>query len=105
MTLGEAVISVWRQVLADEAPVVQLEGRRYPVDRSRAKKLRTVRFAYESHQLDGVEQNPETTSRWAELAQEGKRIMQFSCGHRYVGNVCDGELTRYPAWFALDLPE
>lgn len=24
--------------------------------------------------------------------------MQFSLLGRYVGNVCDGKLTRYPSW-------
>jgi hypothetical protein len=31
--------------------------------------------------------------------------MQFSCQNRYVANVCEGDLTRYPAWHALGLPE
>jgi hypothetical protein len=55
--------------------------------------------------LDGIEQNPETSSRWAALAREGKRVMQFSHEHRYFANVCEGELTRYPAWSAQRLPE
>ncbi len=105
MTLGETVISVWRQVLEEGKPVVELEGRTYAVGHTRAKKLRTVSFTYEDYRLDGIEQNPETTSRWAALARKGKRIMQFSVGRRYVGNVCEGELTRYPAWFALRLPD
>jgi len=44
-------------------------------------------------------------SRWALLAQEGKRIMQFTFGRRYIGNVSDGELVGYPSWHALELPE
>ncbi len=105
MTLGETVVSVWKQVLEEGKPLVELEGKTYQVSHTRAKKLRTVRFAYESFQLDGIEQNPKTTSRWAALAREGKWIMQFSAAHRYVGNVSEGELTRYPAWFAMQLPE
>ena len=105
MTLVETVVSVWRQVLEEGKQVVEVEGKTYAVGRTRAKKLRTVSFEYQSHRLDGIEQNPATTSQWAALAREGKRILQFSCEHRYVGNVCEGELTRYPAWFALGLPE
>ena len=45
--------------------------------------------------IDGIEQNPETGSRWALLAREGKRIMQFSLERRYIGNVAEGELVRY----------
>jgi len=105
MTLAEAMISIWQQVLGEEKEVVELEGKIYRISRTRAKKLRTVSFAYVCYVLEGIEQNPQTASRWAALARQGKRIMQFSSEHRYIGNVCEGELTRYPAWFALRLPE
>ncbi len=105
MTLGDTLISIWQQILAEGRPAVELEGKTYPVGTTRAKKLRTVRFAYADYRFDGIEQNPETTSRWAALARDGKRVMQFSYQHRYAGNVCEGELTRYPAWYGLQLPE
>ena len=105
MTLGDALISIWQQVLAEGKSTVDLEGKTYSVGSTRAKRLRTVRFDYTDYQLDGIEQNPATTSQWAALAREGKRVMQFSCQNRYVANVCEGHLTRYPAWNALRLPE
>jgi len=105
MTLGDTLISIWQQVLADGNSTVDLEGKTYAVGRTRAKKLRTVRFGYADYRLDGIEQNPATTSQWAALARGGKRVMQFSYQHRYVANVCEGNLTRYPAWHALRLPE
>ncbi len=105
MTLGETAISVWKQVLVEERPVVELEGNAYPVGSTRSKKLRTVRFTYGPYHLDGIEQNPATNSRWAALAREGKRVMQFSCERRYIGCVHEASLTRYPAWFAMRLPE
>jgi len=64
-----------------------------------------VHFDYSDYRLDGVEQNPATTSQWADLAREGKRVMQFTYQNRYVANVCEGNLTRYPTWYALRLPE
>jgi hypothetical protein len=64
-----------------------------------------VEFDFGSNRLVGIEQNPKTTSRWAELAREGNRIMQYRCKGRYVANVCEGKLLRYPAWKALELPE
>jgi len=82
-----------------------LEGKSYPVEKTRAKKLRAVEFSYGPHRLSGIEQNPRTASRWAELARKGKLVMQFSCQGRYIGNVCQGELLRYPAWHGLRLPE
>jgi hypothetical protein len=105
MTLDEALISVWRQVLEEGRGAVELEGERFPVTATRAKKLRTVTFEFGGHRLDGIEQNPQTGSRWAELARQGKRIMQFSVNRRYIGNVCEGKLLRYPAWRSLRLPE
>jgi hypothetical protein len=105
MTLAETVMAIWQQALVEQKPVVELEGQTYPVESTRAKKLRTVRFAYGTHEIDGIEQNPQTSSRWAALAREGKRVMQFSCGRRYIANVCEGELTRYPTWYFLQLPE
>ncbi len=105
MTLADSLISIWQQVLAEGKSAVDLEGKTYPVGDTRAKRLRTVRFEYLDYRLDGIEQNPATASEWAALAREGKRVMQFSCQNRYIANVCEGNLTRYPAWFALRLPE
>jgi hypothetical protein len=31
--------------------------------------------------------------------------MQFRCKGRYIANVCEGKLFRYPAWTALALPD
>jgi hypothetical protein len=105
MTLGEALISVWQQALGDGREDIELEGEIYPVTVSKAKGLRMVEFNVGPYRIVGIEQNPETGSRWAELAREGNRIMQFRCKGRYVANVCEGKLLRYPAWKALELPE
>ena len=105
MTLADTLISVWQQALVEGKSTVELEGKTYSVGSTRAKRLRTVRFDYTGYRLDGIEQNPATTSQWAALAREGKRVMQFSCQNRYVANVCEGHLTRYPAWNTLRLPE
>ncbi len=56
-------------------------------------------------EVEGIEQNPATNSRWAKMAQEGQRIMQFKVRGRYVANVAEGRLTRYPSWRGLGLPD
>ena len=104
MTLRETLISVWQQSLVDGQKEVDLGQESYPVTVYRAKKLRGVEFSYGDLRIIGIEQNPATSSRWAALAREGNRIMQFRCKGRYVGNVCEGKLLRYPAWGALTLP-
>jgi hypothetical protein len=43
----------------------------------------------------GFEQNPKTTSRWAQMARSGKKVMQFIRDGRYVAVVADGKLTLY----------
>jgi len=45
--------------------------------------------------LRGLEQNPKTESRWAQLARAGHKVMQFLSAGRYVGNVVDGKVTLY----------
>lgn len=104
MTLGETLILVWQQPLADGQEEVGLGQESYPVKVFRAK-LRNVEFNYGDLRIIGIEQNPATTSRWAASAREGNRIMQFRCKGRYVANVCEGKLLRYPAWRALTLPD
>ncbi len=105
MTLGETLVAVWRQVLVEGKAVVKLNGESCAVKRTRGKNLRTIQFTYGDYRIDGIEQNPQTSSRWAALAREGNRVMQFSCQGRYVGNVCEEKVLRYPAWGALRLPE
>ncbi len=83
----------------------KLEGRQYRVEATQSKRLRAVDFDYESLRLSGIEQNPDTSSSWAARAREGQRVMQFTYQRRYVANVCEGKLLRYPAWHSLKLPD
>ena len=105
MTLGDAMVSIWQQALGERREVIDLEGATYPVTLLKAKGLRMVEFDLGPYRIAGIQQNPRTESRWAELARQGSRIMQFRCNGRYVANVCEGKLFPYPAWKALELPE
>lgn len=105
MRLSEALVEVWRQAMVDQRTTVELEGRRYEVGQTRARRLRAVAFGFGDRAIEGIEQNPATSSRWAQLAQAGQRVMQFSSQGRYFANVAEGTLTRYPAWRELSLPE
>jgi len=57
--------------------------------------LRQVDFILDGNEIRGLEQNPDTKSRWAQLARSGKRVMQFLSDGRYVANVVDGKVTVY----------
>ena len=95
MKLEEALVAVWRQALEENANLVELEGQRYPVRRTARKRLRQVDFSFGGQPLRGIEQNPETASRWAKLAREGHQVMQFTAGGRYIANVVDGKVNSY----------
>jgi len=91
----QALVEVWRQVLIKNASVVELGGKRYPVRITPRKGLRQVDFVFDGNEIRGLEQNPETKSRWAVLARGGKKVMQFLSDGRYVANVADGKVTTY----------
>jgi hypothetical protein len=106
MTLEEAMLAVWRQALVEGKPEVELEGRTFPVRETPKKRLREVDFEFAETAsgkgardttvaLRGLEQNPKTESRWAQLARKGHKVMQFLDAGRYVGVVVDGKVTLY----------
>lgn len=95
MTLDEVLISVWRQAMLEDAKVIEIGGQRYPVTRSSRRRLREVSFFFEGRELKGLEQNPDTPSRWAKLARDGGKVMQFLEGARYIANVVDGKIMTY----------
>ena len=94
-SLEGTLISVWRQALVEDARTVTLENETYPVRRTSRAKLREVDFRFNAEMLRGLEQNPNTNSRWAQLAQEGKKVMQFLSGGHYIAVVVDGKVQFY----------
>jgi len=95
MTFDETLISVWRQALVDRLDSVELDGATYPVKRTSSRRFRQVDFQFGGKVLRGLEQNPNTKSRWAQLARKGARVMQFLSGGRYIAAVSDGKVTHY----------
>jgi len=93
--LEETLISVWRQAMAESAQMVAIGNRSYPVRRTSRSRLREVDFEFEGQMLRGLEQNPNTGSRWARLAREGKKVMQFVVDRRFIANVVDGKVQLY----------
>src|SRR5205814_1967210 len=94
-SLEETLVSVWQQTLVENARSVKLENRSFPVRRTSRSRLREVEFQFEGHELRGLEQNPETASRWAQLARQGKKVMQFLQQRRYIAVVVDGKIQFY----------
>jgi hypothetical protein len=91
----QALIEVWRQVLVENVNEVKLGKERYSVQLTPKRHLREVDFTFDGSDIRGLEQNPETKSRWAQMARSGKRVMQFLREGRYLANVVDGKVTMY----------
>jgi hypothetical protein len=94
-TFEQTLVEVWRQALVENAKTVKVGGESYSVRRTPKRGLRQVDFTYDGRGIRGLEQNPDTKSRWAQLARSGKKVMQFLSEGRYVANVVDGKVTRY----------
>ncbi len=95
ISFEQALIEVWRQVLVENADVVELGADRYPARLTPKRRLREVDLVFEGNEIRGLEQNSETKSRWAQMARSGKKVMQFQSEGRYVANVVDGKVTMY----------
>ena len=95
ISFEESLIDIWRQVLVENADVVVLGTKRYPVRLTAKRRLREVDFVFDGNEIRGLEQNPETKSRWAEMARAGEKVMQFVSEGRYLANVVGGKITLY----------
>jgi hypothetical protein len=91
----DVLVEVWRQALVENAKEVRVGTERYAVRRTSKRRLREVDFVFDGREIRGLEQNPDTKSRWAAMAREGKKVMQFLSEGRYVANVVDGKVTLY----------
>jgi len=95
LDLEEVLVSLWRQALVDGAKSVEIDGENYLVKTTEKRGLKQVDFRFDGRDLRGLEQNPDTKSRWAKMAREGKKVMQFLEGGRYVAVVVDGKMRSY----------
>lgn len=95
LSLDEALLSVWRQVLVERKKRVLLGDNSYPVLSTAKRRLAQVDFDFAGQRIRGLEQNPATASRWAALARKGAKVMQFLIAGRYMAAVSDGKITHF----------
>ena len=95
LSFEQTLIEVWRQTHVENAKTVELGSERYPVRSTPKRRLRQVDFVFEGNEIRGLEQNPQTKSRWAQMARSGKKVMQFLSEGRYLANVANGKVTMY----------
>jgi hypothetical protein len=91
----QAMVSVWRQVLVEGAQRVRLGEETYPVRRTAKRGLAQVDFEVSGQTIRGLEQNPQTKSRWAQMARKGAKVMQFLQAGQYLAVVADGKVMNY----------
>ena len=89
------LLSVWQQALVDKKKVLEIDGETYSVKQTAKSRLKQIDFRFEGRELRGLEQNPNTKSRWAKLAREEKKVMQFLEAGRYIAVVVDGKIQVY----------
>ena len=93
--IDDAFNSVWRQALVEQKKIVTVGDATFSVRRTKKHRLAQIDFEVDSVEFRALEQNPQTKSRWAKLAREGAKVMQFLQAGRYVGVVADGVLKHY----------
>jgi hypothetical protein len=95
LSMEEVFINVAEQVLVQNRQIVTVAGDTFSVISTPKQKLKQVDFRLDGRDFRGLQQNPDTKSRWAELARNGKKVMQFLEGGRYVAAVADGKCIRF----------
>lgn len=74
----QILVEVWRQALVENAKAVRVGGESYPVRRTPRRGLRQVDFVFDGNKIRGLEQNPDTKSRWRSWRDPAKRLWSFS---------------------------
>jgi hypothetical protein len=93
--IDEVMLAVWRQTLLEKEKAVRVGDESFGVRRTAKRGLAQVDFAWQGQPLRGLEQNPRTKSRWAQMARKGGKVMQFLAGGRYLAVVADGKVFHY----------
>lgn len=94
-TIDDAFLSIWRQALVEQKKIISVGDATFSVRRTTKHRLAQIDFELDGVEYRGLEQNPQTKSRWAKMAREGAKVMQFLRAGRYVGVVADGALKHY----------
>jgi hypothetical protein len=93
--IDDTFLSVWRQALVEQRKIISVGDATFSVRRTAKQRLAQIDFELDGVEFRGLEQNPQTKSRWAKMAREGAKVMQFLQAGRYVGVVADGVLKHY----------
>jgi hypothetical protein len=86
-SLKEITLAIYEAIFSNKDKV-EIEGQLYPIHATRTG-LRNVKYSG----IWFIEQNPQKSSRYAQMAQEGHQIMWGLKGRNYVIRVLDSKFT------------
>ena len=97
----ELLSSAAKQMMSGSS--VEVNGKRIPVRRTSAHRFRTVAFEVDSKEYQAIEQNPEKSSRWGQLAKKGHQVVQFKDAeqNKFVAVSVDAKGKLYGAGHGL----
>jgi hypothetical protein len=75
--------------------VVEMDDKSIPVRRTSSQRLRTLAFAMDWREYQAIEQNPEKSSRWGQVARSGHQVVRFKDAgtNKFVAVSVDGKVT------------
>jgi hypothetical protein len=63
--IDDAFVSVWRQALVEQKKIITVGEATFSVRRTTKNRLAQIDFEVNGLEFRGLEQNPQTKSRWA----------------------------------------
>jgi 3-dehydroquinate synthase class II len=96
----EIFSAVAKQLMSGDEVVISDENtgdQRFRVQRVGRGRLRMVQFRLNGRMFEAIEQNPEKSSRWGQLAREKHKVVQFrdTESQQYVAVSVDGKAREY----------
>ena len=84
--LKEYTLAIFEAIFSKETEV-EIEGSTYAIKKFKSKNLRYV----DIYGYRFIEQNPNKSSKWAQMAREGSKILWVFKGRAYYARVIDGK--------------
>ena len=84
--MRESALMVYEAIFSNK-PSITIEGVEYFMEKTTRTDLRFFNI----QEYSFLEQNPEKSSNFGELAREGSQIMWVMRGRRYLGQVRNGD--------------
>ena len=68
--LKDVLLTVWCQALVENLKIITVANDTFSVRTTAKQKFKQIYFEFDGRKLRGLEQNPNTKSRWAAMARK-----------------------------------